>query len=104
MEFAAKYPEEHKSWHENSNYVVVLSVDNEHELITLSNSLKEKGVNSIEFREPDINNELTSISVVPAEGVKELLSGLSLAGRRHKSYCEEKNLRDRERRLRNLCP
>jgi hypothetical protein len=82
MEFAASFPEEWKEWYRTSNSVICLNVPNELKLIELSLKLKEKGIRFAEFREPDIGNELTAISIVPGPDVKKACSGLPLAGKR----------------------
>lgn len=97
MEFAAKYPEEHKRWHDNSNYVIVLAVKDERALFNLNKELKGKGFRTCEFIEPDVGYEMTSLAIVPEDGVKEALTGISLAGRHHVP-----GSRDRERKLMDL--
>ena len=60
-EFAHSYPSQFQDWHNNSNYLISLSIDNEENLQNLYDKLKYYGANVVAFNEPDINNQLTSI-------------------------------------------
>lgn len=90
MEFAATFPEEWKNWHDTSNSVIILSVPNELKLHEFALKLKEKGIRHVEFREPDIGYELTSLAIVPGPDVKKACSGLPLAGKRVNEGAQER--------------
>lgn len=82
MEFAATFPVEWREWYRTSNSIICLNTPNELELIKFSLKLKEKGIHFVEFREPDIGNELTAIAISPGPDVKKACSELPLAGKK----------------------
>ena len=49
------------------------------ELETLSYKAKERNINIVEFREPDLNNQLTAICLEPSIEAKKLCSSIPLA-------------------------
>ena len=51
-------------------YVIVCDVKNELDLLTQCAYLSGKGIDFVEFREPDRNNELTSICSEPLYGAE----------------------------------
>lgn len=86
-EFATDFPVEYKEWHQNNNYIIVVSCKTEQELLDFSKSLKDKGVQFSEFYEPDIGNKLTAIALVPSKQSKKLCSRLPLAGKNTQQQC-----------------
>lgn len=82
MNFAFAYPAEGRVWHETSNSIIALTVQNERKLWEFSQKLTEKGIRFVEFREPDLGNELTAIAICPGPDVKKACSGLPLAGKK----------------------
>jgi hypothetical protein len=79
VEFIMKHPDKSKIWYENSNSIIFLSVANELELLELINKCKEKEIEYCEFREPDLDNSLTSICIEPSKKTKRLCYNLKLA-------------------------
>lgn len=79
VEFCLKNPELTKNWHDISNTVVLLSVSDEWELEKLLNSAQEFGIIVSSFREPDLDNQLTAITLEPSENAKTLCRNLPLA-------------------------
>ena len=73
-QFTEAYPEIDRTWFEHSNNIVILEHD---DLLGKSQLLKELGFAVAEFREPDLNDELTAICVEPSAGKR--LSNLKLA-------------------------
>ena len=73
-----QHPQEASSWHTNSNYVVCLSVKDENELMLLARKLETNNVKHVIFREPDFDNQATSISIEPCDKGKKLVSNLPL--------------------------
>ena len=61
-------------------YAVALAAKNEAELLLLEDKLLRKAIPHVAFREPDRNNELMAIGIVPMERgrVRNLLSSLPL--------------------------
>lgn len=83
QEFIFEHPEISRKWKQESGTLVCLSVENEQELFSLLKRAQEKIITS-EFREPDLNNQLTAIVFEPGEQAKQFCIGLSLAGREFK--------------------
>ena len=82
MEFANAEPAACQKWYKNSNSVIVLAAEDDRKLFELSRRLRKKGLNTVEFYEPDIGYELTAIAIEPGPLTKRLCSGLRLAGKR----------------------
>lgn len=65
-----------RSWHEDSNFVVVLSAVDEHELLSYWHKMTDVTA-AVLVREPDIDDEATAFAVLgPAAG--RMLSALPL--------------------------
>jgi peptidyl-tRNA hydrolase len=71
-----------KDWNQNSNYLVFLSAKDEKHLEVLLQKAEFKGLKTTSFREPDINNELTAITIEPSKITKKLVSNLPLFGKK----------------------
>ena len=67
-----------KRWHKKSNYLIFLSVKDEHELILLEKLAKSNKIRVSVFREPDLNNEITAIALEPSTVSDKLTSNLKL--------------------------
>ena len=78
-QFTAEHPEIDKIWFEQSNYLGLLSVKNEEELLGLIEQATNQGINHSIFREPDIDNQITAIALSPGAKSKKLCSRLPLA-------------------------
>ena len=63
----------------NNNYLISLSIENEKKLIDLLNKLKDDGISVSYFQEPDIGNQLTSISFEGTEKSSKMVSSLPLS-------------------------
>lgn len=79
VDFVINYPKESREWHDTSNYLIVLSVSNEEELEKLYNRAIKHGLCALAFREPDINNQITSVAIEPSKEAKRICKKLSLA-------------------------
>jgi peptidyl-tRNA hydrolase PTH2 len=79
IQFKFEHPEISLNWFEKSNYLGLLSVANEGELIALIEQATEKGISFSVFREPDIDNQITAIALAPGPKSKKLCSRLPLA-------------------------
>lgn len=79
IDFQHHYPEIAKQWNTQSNYLIILSVENEGRLFLCLEKFKFYGLKVTEFREPDIGNQLTAIAVEPSEKTRKLTSKLPLA-------------------------
>ena len=76
--FIFEHPEIAHEWYNISKYLVQLSVNNQEELLELAEKLSWKGILFSEFREPDLDNELTAIALEPSEKARRVVSSLPL--------------------------
>lgn len=79
-EFFLEHPDVTKDWHDNSNYIAVLAVDNEEKLIKLYQKAKARGVKCSCFYEPDMDDQLTAIVLEPGLDSKRLSGHIKLMG------------------------
>ena len=68
---------------EKSNYIVILSTENETQLEEIKQKLIDRGITFSEFIEPDYGNQLTSIAISPyySDDIGRIFSSLPLAGK-----------------------
>jgi predicted transcriptional regulator len=85
-QYAIEHPESFKDWYHNSNYLIILSTINEQSLEFLIAKLKSKGLKYSVFREPDINNQITSVAIEPHKSTYKLVSNIPLALKEYNSY------------------
>ena len=78
-EFAHKHPNLFNDWMTHSQYVVSLSVDDEQKLKGLLEKLEWFGANVVTFREPDMENQLTSIAYYGTPEMMKITKHLKLA-------------------------
>lgn len=62
-----------------SNYIAVLNVSGEDELIKIIEKASLQDIKYSIFREPDIDNQITAIAISPGPKSKKLCSNLRLA-------------------------
>jgi hypothetical protein len=67
-DFVNAFPKESKQWKEDTNSIVSVSVETEEDLIKLYNKF-HKITPSVLFREPDIDNQITSIVLLGTHNV-----------------------------------
>lgn len=79
--FAHEYANQTLAWHTHSQYLVVLTVENEVELIRLGLAATQQKIRTSHWYEPDMNDELTALVLEPTERASKLVSQLPLAGR-----------------------
>lgn len=77
--FSQDHPDITKQWMQESNYIVVLEVENEQKLISLLKAVQQAGIAVSQFIEPDFDNALTAIAVSPSAITKKMCKGLKLA-------------------------
>lgn len=81
VQFANEFPEEQKAWFHGSNTVVVLAVPDLLALECFLGLVQGMNLKHSVFREPDINNEITSVVLAPCKQAKKVCAGMKLAGR-----------------------
>jgi len=79
IDFQHQYPDISKKWNTHSNYLIILSVENEEQLLLYLEKIKYRGIKHTVFREPDIDNQLTAIAIEPGERSRKLTRKLPLA-------------------------
>ena len=79
IEFQHRFPEKSKEWWTHSNYLVYLATKDEHSLSRLLDKADLKGISTVAFKEPDLNNSLTAIALEPCDLTRKLVSNLPLA-------------------------
>lgn len=75
--FSHQFPEIEKLWYESSNNIVVLSIPDEAELLSLFKKAEREGYQAVAFTEPDLDGELTAITLEPV--AYKLVANLPLA-------------------------
>ena len=88
--FLHEHPEILFEWYNVSNYLVVLSVDNEESLKNLIAKAKDRGLKCSVFTEPDIDNQITSIALEPCVETTRLVSSIPLALKEYNKHFNEK--------------
>lgn len=78
IEFQYQFPDIAKQWNEQSKYLVFLSIENEIQLKKLIEKANTRKIKFTIFKEPDINNQITSITFEPSKESQRLCSNLSL--------------------------
>jgi hypothetical protein len=71
-------PEQFQNWFEESNYLLQLSCKDEDELKSYIKKCDKKHIKYVIFREPDLNNEITAITLEPTLTALKLVSNLPL--------------------------
>jgi len=74
-----KHPELIKEWHSQSNYLVIVAVQDENALIELCRKARTHGLIHNRIREPDYNDELTALALEPGDAARRLCSQYPLA-------------------------
>ncbi len=78
-----KFILEHSSleseWHSKSNYICILSANNEFDLNILLEKCILQNIKHSVFREPDYDNALTAVVLEPGDKSKKITSSFPLA-------------------------
>ena len=72
-DFAAEFPDAFRDWQKGTNTLVCIAVSDEPALEKLFTKLQVYGVPITPFREPDVNNQLTSFCVLGTELIRAKL-------------------------------
>jgi hypothetical protein len=78
-QFTADHPDADNEWFTKSNYLVLLSVKNELELMRLIINAFDAGLRYSVFREPDVGGAITAIAIESHPKAAELCKSLPLA-------------------------
>jgi hypothetical protein len=78
-QFVADHPNVDAEWFKASNYLALLSVDSEVELMRIIVAASDAKVRWSAFREPDVGGQITAIALEPSPKSLELCKTLPLA-------------------------
>lgn len=78
-QFAFEHKEIYDSWFTTSNYIIILSVNNEKELLDLLGKADYYNIRYSLFREPDLDDTITAIALEPGNKTKKICQNLPLA-------------------------
>jgi len=78
-QFTADHPEVDNVWFLQSNFLALLSVPSEVELMKLIVNASDLGLRWSAFREPDVGGAITAIAIEPHPKTIDLCKGLPLA-------------------------
>ncbi len=81
IDFQHEHPEEARQWQTKSNYLALLTVADEAELIKLITKAIFMGVKHTIFREPDLGNSITAVAFEPSDLAKKITSSCPLLGK-----------------------
>lgn len=77
--FAVEHKDVHENWQANSNFIVILSVEDENALRALLKQAQQLEIKASSFLEPDFDNQLTAIALEPSLDTYRITSSLPLA-------------------------
>jgi len=72
------FPIKGQAWYRDSNYVAILEVDNEQDLIRLIQKAESRQLDVAVFREPDLDNAITAIVIEPGDQSRRMCSSIRL--------------------------
>lgn len=78
IDFCFNHPQRAGPWFKESNYLILLSVKNESELLLLIEECRKKQLKYSRFIEPDLGNQVTAVAIEPSPKTKRLTRKLSL--------------------------
>jgi hypothetical protein len=78
-QFTADHPEIDHEWYKKSNYLALLSVENEIELMRLLIKAADNNIRWTAYREPDVDGKITAIAIEPGIKSVEICKNLPLA-------------------------
>ena len=78
-QFTAEHPDVDAEWFKESNFLALLSVENEIELMRLLVQASDAKLRWAAFREPDVGGQITAIALEPHPATLELCKELPLA-------------------------
>ena len=79
--FAQQHPEHVGSWQRDSQYLVIVTVPDEVELIGLASRALKAGIDVATWHEPDLAGATTAVALQPGPTARRLCANLALHGR-----------------------
>lgn len=79
FEFALVHPTITRAWHDISNHICVLAVQDEGDLHALLTETQSEDLPVVAFHEPDFGDALTAIAIAPSDVSARICSRLPLA-------------------------
>lgn len=79
VEFCVQHPDIIAEWHEISQYMCLLAVENEAELSEYYSRAIGAGIKCVAFYEPDRDYEMTAICLEPSDVAAAVCANLPLA-------------------------
>jgi peptidyl-tRNA hydrolase len=79
--FAKNHPEVTHTWLEDSQYLIVVSVPSESDILEIEKKALTHNLKYSIWSEPDLDNEITAIALAPGSTAARLCSNLPLAGK-----------------------
>lgn len=98
-EFAIAEPVIAAHWKQLSNSLIALEAETAEHLSRIQEEAKALGLTVVEFREPDMGDELTALAFAPSVQTREFLSNLPCAGRTPR---DERKAAQRAAKIRKL--
>lgn len=86
IDFQHQHPAEALQWHTKSNYLAILTTQDESSLINLITKAILSGVKHTIFREPDLDNQITAVALEASEISRKLTSSYPLMGKKEVNY------------------
>lgn len=79
IQFSQEWPDLIGPWFRESNYLVVVTVENEEALWAIADQARELGVRYSAVEEPDMKNTWTALALAPGETARLICSCMPLA-------------------------
>ena len=79
-EWSEKQAELDSEWYRESNYLDLLAVENEEELLIILAKANAKDISYSIFREPDLDDEITAIVLEPGLDNRRICHHIKLMG------------------------
>jgi peptidyl-tRNA hydrolase len=79
--FAQVYSSLTNEWLRDSQFLIVVSVPDEHALKALSDEASDRGIPQYLWHEPDLDDQATAVALAPGLDSRRLCANLPLAGR-----------------------
>jgi len=92
IQFQKEHSDIQNEWFFKSNYIALLSTENEESLKQLLLKANIKDIKCSTFYEPDLDNQLTAVAFEPSELTNKLCSSCPLAFKEFNKHFQEKEV------------